>query len=70
MKKLIIFGIGEQAEMAYYCFTNDSKYKVVAFTVDKEYIDKNNLFNLSIFPSTINYDIIPYKKISKRTIIP
>jgi sugar O-acyltransferase (sialic acid O-acetyltransferase NeuD family) len=48
MKKLIIFGIGEQAEMAYYYFKNDSDYEVVAFTVDNKYIDKENLFNLSV----------------------
>jgi len=48
MKKLVIFGIGEQAEMAYYYFTNDSDYEVVAFTVDKNYIDKDSLFGLSI----------------------
>ncbi|QOP40817.1 acetyltransferase [Sulfurimonas marina] len=49
MKKLIIFGIGEQAEMAYYYFQNDSSYEVVAFTVDKEYIrDKEVLFDLPI----------------------
>lgn len=48
MKKLVIFGIGEQAEMAYYYFKNDSVYEVVAFTVDKEYIDKQILFELPI----------------------
>lgn len=51
MKKLIIFGLGEQAEMAYYYFTNDSNYTVVAFTVDKKYIDKESFFNLPIIPS-------------------
>ena len=49
MKKLIIFGIGEQAEMAYYYFTNDSDYKVIGFTVNKEYINENTLFDLPIF---------------------
>jgi len=48
MKKLIIFGIGEQAEMAYYYFKNESAYEVVAFTVDKEFINKENLFDLPI----------------------
>lgn len=50
MKKLVIFGIGEQAEMAYYYFTNDSKYEVVAFSVDKSFIDKKELFDLPIVP--------------------
>jgi len=48
MKKLVIFGIGEQAELAYYYFANDSDYEVVAFTVDKEYKNKDFLFNLPI----------------------
>lgn len=50
MKKLIIFGIGEQAEMAYYYFTNDSEYTVIGFTVDKEFIEKDSLFGLPIIP--------------------
>ena len=36
-KKLIIYGIGETADIAYEYFTYDSPYEVVAFTVDKEY---------------------------------
>lgn len=48
MKKLVIFGIGEQAEMAYYYFKNDSSYDVVGFTVDREFIDKDRLFDLPI----------------------
>ena len=54
MKKLIIFGIGEQAEMAYYYFKNDSNYEVVGFTVDKEFKDKDSLFELPI----IDFDSI------------
>ena len=76
MKKLIIFGIGEQAEMAYYYFKNDSKYDIVAFTVDKKYIDKETFFDLPIveFESIENvyseeeYELfiaIGYNKINK-----
>lgn len=36
-KKVIIYGIGETADLAYEYFTHDSAYEVVAFTVDKEY---------------------------------
>lgn len=50
MSKLIIFGIGEQAEMAYFYFKNDSKYEIVAFTVDEAYINQENLFGLPILP--------------------
>jgi len=38
MKKLIIFGIGEQAELAYFYFKNESDYQVAGFTVDREYV--------------------------------
>lgn len=36
-KKLVIYGIGETADIAYEYFTHDSDYEVVAFTVDAEY---------------------------------
>ena len=36
-KKLVIYGIGETADIAYEYFTHDSNYEVVAFTVDAEY---------------------------------
>ncbi|AEI35788.1 acetyltransferase [Francisella salina] len=52
MKNLIIFGVGEQAEMAYYYFSNDSDYNVIAFTADKEYITQKKIFNLPV----INFD--------------
>lgn len=48
MKKLIIFGVGEQAEMAYYYFKHDSSYDVVAFTVDEAYKNKDTLFDLPV----------------------
>lgn len=37
MKKLVIFGTGDIAELADYYFTNDSDYEVVAFTVDDDF---------------------------------
>ena len=40
MGKLIIFGIGEIADIAHFYLTHDSAYKVVAFTVDKEFLPK------------------------------
>lgn len=42
-KKLVIFGIGEQAEVASFLFTHDSEYEVEAFCVDRAYIgDQEN----------------------------
>ncbi|GJL86230.1 MAG: hypothetical protein DHS20C02_20050 [Micavibrio sp.] len=49
-KKLIIFGIGELAELAYYYFKSDSPYEISAFTVDKAYIDKPELCGLPVVP--------------------
>lgn len=37
-KKLVIYGLGETADIAYEYFTHDSIYDVVAFTVDKEHL--------------------------------
>ena len=33
-KPLVIFGGGEIAQLAYFYFSTDSEYEVVAFTVD------------------------------------
>lgn len=75
-KKLIIFGLGEQAEVAYSLFTQDTGYEVVAFTADKAFIDKDSLFGLPVFPfediealfSPDEYDLfvaIGYSKLNK-----
>lgn len=52
-KKLIIFGTGDLAQIAYEYFTTDSNYEVVAFTVDREYIPAESdqrLLGLPILP--------------------
>lgn len=36
-KKLVIFGLGETATLAYHYFKDDSPYKVVGFCVDSEF---------------------------------
>lgn len=48
--KVIIFGILDTAELAYYYLTNDSDYEVVAFTVNKEYLTKDTFYNLPVVP--------------------
>jgi sugar O-acyltransferase (sialic acid O-acetyltransferase NeuD family) len=45
---IVIFGAGETAELAYEYFTVDSKYKVVAFAVDKEYRQHDRLYGLPV----------------------
>jgi sugar O-acyltransferase (sialic acid O-acetyltransferase NeuD family) len=47
-KKLVIFGDSAFAEVAYELFTHDSPYEVVAFCVDKAYLQKTELFGLPI----------------------
>lgn len=51
-KKLIIFGLSNIAECAYEYFTHDSDYEVVAFTVDKKYIEDKtvSIFGLPLVP--------------------
>ena len=49
-KKLIIYGIGETAQIAFEYFTHDSAYEVVAFSADKEYIISSNLCGLPVIP--------------------
>ena len=46
--EIIIFGTGEIAELAFYYFMNDSKYKVVAFTADDEYIRTDKFLGLPL----------------------
>lgn len=56
-RKLIIFGDSAFAEIAYEYFTYDSEYEVVAFTVSKDYLKKDTLFNLPVIPFE-NVDVL------------
>lgn len=50
MKKLLIIGAGEFAEIAYEYFTYDSDYQVVGFSVEKEFIDQEKMCDTQIVP--------------------
>lgn len=50
LKPIVIFGIGEAAQLAHYYFTTDSRYKVVAFTVDAEYVTSAEYCGLPLVP--------------------
>ena len=39
MKPVIIFGIGELAQLVHFYLTHDSELQVVAFSVDREYLN-------------------------------
>lgn len=49
-KPLVIFGLGDMAEVAYAYFTEDSDYDVVAFTADAAYIRQPEKFGLPVIP--------------------
>jgi sugar O-acyltransferase (sialic acid O-acetyltransferase NeuD family) len=46
--KVIIFGVGNIAEVAYYYLVNDSQYDIVGFTIEKEFKKDNQKFKLPI----------------------
>lgn len=50
MAQIVIFGAGEIAEMAYEYFTHDSPHEVVAFCVEREYLNKDLLYDLPVIP--------------------
>lgn len=48
MKPVVIFGLGEFAELAYFYLNHDSDYKVAAFTVDNNYITEDQFYGLPV----------------------
>lgn len=48
MKGVVIFGLGDIAELAKFYFDNDSTLEVVAFTVDEQYISSNFFCGLPV----------------------
>jgi sugar O-acyltransferase (sialic acid O-acetyltransferase NeuD family) len=50
MDKIIVFGTGDVAQIANYYFETDSEYKVVAFTVNKEYINSATFEEKPLIP--------------------
>ena len=48
MKKVIIFGTGAFAEVAYFYLTQDSDYDVVGFTINKKFITEENFCGLPV----------------------
>jgi len=50
MKKLVIFGTTDAAEVAHYYFSNDSDYQVVAFTIDAAFRKADTFCGLPVVP--------------------
>jgi sugar O-acyltransferase (sialic acid O-acetyltransferase NeuD family) len=49
-KEVVIFGVKDTAELAWWYLNNDSPYKVVAFTVHKAYIQESTFHGLPVVP--------------------
>ena len=49
-RQLIIVGDSAFAEIAYEYFTHDSDYEVVAFSVERDYLNRESLFGLPVVP--------------------
>lgn len=49
-RKLILLGDSAFAEIAYEYFTHDSEYEVVAFSVEREYLRREQLFGVPVVP--------------------
>jgi len=47
-KKLVIFGAGDIAQLAWFYFTHDSDREVVGFTVDREFLQGETLHGLPL----------------------
>lgn len=64
MKEVIIFGNGEIARLAHFYFENDPvcKLKVVAFTIDDEFVNANTFNNLPLIPSSKISNLYPPNK--------
>lgn len=74
--QVIVFGVGQFADMAYYCLQHDSEWDVAAFTVDEQYMENDKYHDLPVhaFESLIEtcppdrYKIfipISYKKVNR-----
>ena len=48
--KIIIFGVGEFAQEIFLYLKKFSKFKVIGFSIHKEFIKENSLFELPIIP--------------------
>jgi sugar O-acyltransferase (sialic acid O-acetyltransferase NeuD family) len=50
VKKVVIFGNKSEARETYYCLKHFSDYNIVGFTVDRDFIDSDRLFQLPVIP--------------------
>lgn len=48
MAKVVVFGVSQWAELAHFYLTHDSPHEVVAFTLDREYIQADSFKELPV----------------------
>ncbi len=60
MKKVIIFGVLDTAELAHFYLTNDSPYEVECFTVNEKYIQSKTFKPRG---SEKEYPVVPFEQI-------
>jgi sugar O-acyltransferase (sialic acid O-acetyltransferase NeuD family) len=58
-KRVIVFGASALSSLAWFCLTNDSQWKVNAFTVDKRFLTKNTHEGLPVVPFEDLLNIYP-----------
>jgi sugar O-acyltransferase (sialic acid O-acetyltransferase NeuD family) len=62
MKKVIVFGVLDTAELSHYYLTNDSPYEIEAFTVNKDYIKEGSFKPRG---SEKEYPVVPFEELEK-----
>lgn len=50
MERVIIYGVGKTAQDVYAYFAHGSPYRVAAFTVAREYLEQEKLYDLEVVP--------------------
>jgi sugar O-acyltransferase (sialic acid O-acetyltransferase NeuD family) len=48
--KIVVFGVGQWAELAHFYLTHDSPHEVVAFTLDRTYVESDKHRGLPVVP--------------------
>jgi sugar O-acyltransferase (sialic acid O-acetyltransferase NeuD family) len=62
MKKVIVFGVSDTAELAHYYLSNDSAYEVEAFTVHSKYLASDTFKPRG---SSKEYKVVPFEKLEE-----
>ncbi len=59
MARVVVFGTGQIAEMAWFYLVHDSPHEVVGFTVDAAYLDRDEFHGLPVVPFESIQDRFP-----------